>query len=54
MTKKLGHRVTQALITVVAVCAAVRLAAWLLAPLMPLLGVLVVIAGVLLVATRGR
>jgi CHASE2 domain-containing sensor protein len=54
MTKQLGHRVTQALVTVIVVCAAVRLAAWLLTPLMPLLGVLVVITGVLIVATRGR
>jgi CHASE2 domain-containing sensor protein len=51
---RLEHRITQAITVIVVVCVGVRLAAWLIAPLLPALGVLFVIAAILAVVTKGR
>ena len=40
------QRVVQALVLVLLVCLGVRIAAWLIAPVLPALGVFVVFAGV--------
>ena len=54
MTMRLGHRITQDLAVIVVVCVGVRPAAWLIAPLLPARGVLLVIAAILAVVTKGR
>ena len=54
MIPKQGRRITQAITTVVVVCLGVRLAAWLVAPILPALVVLCVVAAVLLMATSRR
>ena len=54
MIPKQGHRISEAITTVVAVCLGVRLAAWLVEPILPALVTLCVVAAVLLVATSRR
>jgi CHASE2 domain-containing sensor protein len=51
---RLEHRITQALTVIVVVCVGVRLAAWLITPLLPALAVLFVFATILAVVTKDR
>lgn len=41
-----SHRVIQALGLILLVCLGVRIAAWLIAPILPALGILVVLVGI--------
>jgi CHASE2 domain-containing sensor protein len=54
MKEKYRPRIREALITVILLCLGLRLASWLIAPLVPLLIVLGVVVTVLLVATSRR
>jgi hypothetical protein len=54
VTGRFLHRITSALLTVLAVCVCIRVADWLLAPLVPLFIVLCVLVAVFITATRWR
>jgi len=51
---KPGRRITEAITTVVVVCLGVRLAAWLVAPILPFLVALCVVSAVLVMVTSRR
>jgi CHASE2 domain-containing sensor protein len=54
LKEKYSHRISEALVTLVVLCLGLRLATWLVEPLLPALIVMCVVAAVLVVATSRR
>lgn len=52
MIDRLRNRLTSALILIVGVCLGIRIAYWLVAPLLPVLGVMVFMIAILYVLLR--